>query len=495
VCEYRVLFIDDKAGEEDSALFGRDCREGATVLKGGLWVKSVLYPDEVLDDLQRGKLEYGKLKYNALLLDVNFEALDQPLRFIDPPSHPQDQWGIDVLRTVKRMDPDFPVILLTDQSGQQLSYEAGRFRADDFVAKTELAKRGNERARERHLKVFAQRVRKAVENCGVRAVYDHKHLETADDFANDYDQEERAKPATVAYYHFENDLIDRVISDRLCSIPPDRKLRLLDVGCGTGRIEEFLATRRYCSRLEVTAVDFAGKMLKAAEHKLMQLAGKCAVAVGEAPEAADGELEVSLFRATAEDLDFLQVRQPEGFDVVVAGFGLLSYVKYADVLPASPEEAPARGLHRLLREDGALLFSVYNEDSLIYDRIKRLGHADEEIPIAALMDLAQGGLRVGKRTFSCEAFAVPRFTRFVRQAGFLVSPEDVYTFPTLHLALKTSEAEAFDPDPAFPPARFSPSLYGLDLNLSKVLGTRGHYVTGVAKKSEVRWTPGYEYEY
>jgi hypothetical protein len=182
-------------------------------------------------------------------------------------------------------------------------------------------------------------------------------------------------------------------------------------------------------------------------------------------------------------MSFLGSRFPDGFDLVIMGFGFLSYVRYSTVLPALVPGGAAGGVVKHLRKDGRLLFSVYNELSLAYDVVARLDYSNEDVAIAALMDLSTGFLKVGRnRYFACEAFSSARMMRLLRQSGLVVDEEDVRTFPTLHLAARNTIANREWPaDPDFSPGCFSPSQYALDVSLSQVLCDRGHYILGVAR--------------
>lgn len=500
--QIKLLYLHNNAVSPDHNIFGRQFINDhslQTINGTEYLVHSSKDADEILLSLAKGKWQ---AYHCVLLLGIDFSGsrLDS-LKLADPPHSNKDKWGFDILRTVKRIDPDFPVVVLTDSTIPEI-LQQGKFEADDFITNYLIAT-VREQSYENFINMITTRLYKAIETCRQRAVYDHEHLATADKFSQDYDRVERSSFATVAYYHFENEIICQTVSKLLRkhpqnsklqieanfyqfleSIPSNRRLQVLDIGCGTGRIEEFLSHHPLRGKIEVVAVDFSGSMLKCAKSKLENLDNQCSVVFGENhPPQEDGKLHVSLFRSPAEHLAFLKDRYPEGFDLVIMGFGLLSYVKYTDVLLASPEKPASTGVFPLLKNGGKLLFSVYNEESAIYARVANLDYPDSEIPIAALMDLTEGRLKVGEHYFNCEAFTKTRIMRFMRQAGLSVAPENVWSFPTLHLMMNNSEVNEFlRDDPDFPPGKFSEALYKLDWDLSRVLPDRGHYMVGIAEK-------------
>ena len=484
----RVVFVDDQAAGECERLFGVSCLEETelqTLSGKRLLIRAEPDPDALLLQLTTG----CEQAIDAVLLDMDFSRLEKgrlELADLSPDiANSPDRWGLSILKTIKRIDPDLPVVMLTIESSTNVSFEAGQKEADGYLLKESLCiGPPTEANRRSHHEDVWNRLDHAREICRRRAIYDHEHKDTANRFARDYDKAERGKLATVAYYHFENDLIGDEVTQLLSTLPSDTRLRILDVGCGTGRIEESLAQRPDRGRISVVAMDFAEDMIQMAFQKL-SVESTVRVAVGrEASPDRDDRLHVSLFRATAERLSFLAERGEECFDLAVLGFGLLSYVGYTDVLPACPQKPPTTGLWRLLKAGAPLVFSVYNENSAVYERIARLDYPDAELPIAAVMDLSEGRLKVGNYYFKSEAFTSTRMVRFLRQAGFSVTPEDVMTFPTAHLMMHNSEAKRLPLDTEFPPGRFDPDLYSLDRDLSAVVKDRGHYVVGVASKTD-----------
>lgn len=477
-----AVFLDDEADTEAVTLFGQSCKDDTEVYSDNdvrLLVRAEADPDYVFEQMTA-----GEWSAQVLILDVNFSGHSGTmLRLADHCSSSKNEWGLDILGTLKRIDPDFPIVMLTSLPGQATSFEAGRFGADEFMSKGQL-RADNREARQISLRTLAERIRRAIRRCNERPVYDHAHLATADAFAKDYDGDERNCLATVAYYHYENDLIISTIDRLLSEVDNNRRVRILDVGCGTGRIEELLLRHPQRGRLEVIALDFSRKMISKARAKLEHLP-LCSLHIGYHDNVNDHDsLSVSLFRASAERINFAANLFPDGFDFVILGFGFLSYVRYNAVVVPIGQESESSGVVPLIREGGHLLFSVYNENSAIYDRIAKLNYPDSELPIAAIMDPVSGFLQVADppRFFACEAFTIPRIQRFLRQGGLIVDPEAVSTFPTLHLMLQQSDRENIPKDPELPPGHFSPDFYRMDVDLSHSIPSRGHYIVGVANK-------------
>jgi len=262
---------------------------------------------------------------------------------------------------------------------------------------------------------------------------------------------------------------------------------VLDLGCGTGRIESCIAKHPQRGQVDIAAVDFSGHMLRSACAKLSAMEDVCRVTMGRraSDENAAGRLTVTAYRATAEHLDTFRQRYDGGFDLAILGFGFLSYVRYGHVLPPAVQTEAKSGLAPLMKDNGMILFSVYNEESAIYHRVdKKPGSKDQQdLPIAAVMELDSGRLRVGEgRYFECEAFTKARMSRLLAQAGFASTTADFVTFPTLHLALDNSQALTFAPDAEFCGGRFDPRLYAYDKQISKLFEDQGHYIVGQATK-------------
>jgi len=121
---------------------------------------------------------------------------------------------------------------------------------------------------------------------------------------------------------------DQIAARVAALIPDDRDIELLDLGCGTGRID--LRLLRACPRLSITAVDLSPGMLAQARRNLEQ----------EYPEAIP---RVAFVRADGKRLPFAAGR----FD-----FGLCCYTLHHLERP----EEMAREVARVTHADGGLFY-------------------------------------------------------------------------------------------------------------------------------------------
>jgi len=152
-------------------------------------------------------------------------------------------------------------------------------------------------------------------------------------------------------------VILKTITDLLDTCPSERRLRILDIGCGTGRVQELLAHHNQRGRIEVVCVDFSGGMLRCLQSKLEKMSDSCLFSFESNCHSIDDvKLHLSLFRAPAEYLAFVGERYPDGFDLAIMGFGFLSYVKYSDILPASPLKPAENEIFPLIKGDWKLIF-------------------------------------------------------------------------------------------------------------------------------------------
>lgn len=471
-----LLFVDDKAESEFVELFGKELEDNEIRIhqdneqRDDLTVKISSNPLELVR-----KMQTGDVAPDAILLDVDFSELSDDLlsllsEELDPPKMPKERLGIQILRTLKRINPDIPVFIFSDDPQEEVYFDAGQQGADDF-----LRKRGftSAQLRESEIENLYLRIRNRMNFYKDRAAYDHDHMEKVDDFSVDYDAAECKRIATVAYYHFENKLIEDVVT-QLVKTSTDT-VRVLDLGCGTGRIEKLLATHPGRSQLEVVGIDFSSGMISESMKQLENV-DEITLGLNRAEEDVDTVL-TTLFRAPAERLSFLNKRYPQQFDFVILGFGFLSYVKYVDIIPPAAGGESA-GVRSILKESGRLLFSVYNEKSLAYSEACEQ-FSQEESPIAAKMALEDGTLEVGDKKIACEAFSMDRMARLLKQGGYEL--ETMTTFPTVHLTLPNSHADGFDESPQFPLGKFNQQLYDLDLVVSKALENRGHYIVGICR--------------
>lgn len=69
----------------------------------------------------------------------------------------------------------------------------------------------------------------------------------------------------------------------------------------------------------------------------------------------------------------------------------------------------------------------------------------------------------------------------MRQAGFDVAPDDILTFPTLHMAIDNTFESGFIRD-SKAGLKFNHEYFDLDQRLSRVLPGKGHYITALGTK-------------
>lgn len=396
-------------------------------------------------------VKFGLHPIDAVVIDVYFEG--------------QDHDGLWLLHGLSNMAPDIPSIVLTARPDFDLAHTAGRRSADAFVTKNRvLSKQDPDRVEKllRELTHQIERKRNQPE------LHDRAHLSTAEAYADEgYDEEEWSFPGTAAYYMFENrkiiELVERLRKE-------GRQVRICDIGCGTGRIEELLLGRYDLARdgLQITAVDFAGRMLKRLADKNLH----------------DENGDFLLVRGSAERLSLLE---DSSFDLVILGFGVPSYTRYHYTLAEAA---------RLCRPNGFGLFSVYNAQSVAYDAQDQQRWKPEERPVAATTDRETGKLDVaGKYKINCETFTVDTFGLLLRRNGFAPGSDTEgfppASFPTLLASLDKAEVEKMsDVERSVTlvgnlshECTFSPALFRQDLALSRAIGNRGHYIVFCARRS------------
>jgi SAM-dependent methyltransferase/DNA-binding NarL/FixJ family response regulator len=407
---------------------------------------------------------------DVVLLDMDFsECSADELKGI---SGEKDRMGIAILKALKRMDPAIPVLILSSIKDSKVVFSSGSAHADDYISKNEVIEETSKAVKENHKELVSlgRRIRRAWLSCAENPLYDSDHLKVANQFSENYEDAEQEKVATVAYYHFENQLILDTVRELLKNqrgVP----LKILDLGCGTGRVEQLLASQPDIAKnVDVTATDFSPGMLRQFRKKLPELP------------------HMNVLRGPVESFCTYESELPKNhFDLIIAGFGFLSYVNYKLVLP--PAKNTVVGLGSLLRPGGQLLVSVYNEHSLAYDVIARSKFAKDELPVAAVVDLQTGILNVDRHRIVCDSFDLPRLTRTLRQAGLFLDASTVHSFPTLHLCLNNQEHDKGQKagfvcggDALFPKGVFSSQFFDQDVEASKYMGNRGHYWVALARR-------------
>jgi SAM-dependent methyltransferase len=460
---YRLAIIDDDVNIQNTNFGGISefTAEGKRfqckfINDPAAFVEGLTYLDEVAD---------------AILLDINFDgASQQHLKGIPGPKR---KAGVRLIKILKRIDPIVPVLIFSSISDQNIAFEAGLMQADDFISKgsvTDEVEAAQQRG-DTELLELGRRIRRAWVSSIQNPIYDPDHLKIADNFAKSYEDDEQQKVSTVAYYHLENELIVSTIKEILSVKADDEPLNILDLGCGTGRIECLIASMPEIAKTtNVTAIDFSPNMLRGLRSNKVDLPNLTVLR---------GPVEAFCLNDCGLEKNY--------YDLIIAGFGFLSYVNYKFVL--SPVQKGLGGLGLMLRPGGKLIASVYNENSLIYDVIAGSQLTKEEISIAAVVDVNAGILRVGAYKILCEAFSISRLCRLIRQAGLFVSTDSVMTFPSQHLSINNKHCQegrldgfVRGGDPQFPLGFFNQQLYEQDIILSKYLKNRGHYIVAVASR-------------
>lgn len=158
------------------------------------------------------RLTYDNPQVDVILLGSIFGDPSKPGEF-------------GLLDTIRQMDPDVPVFLITDQNDAELHRAAGRASVEVMAAR-DLCASGESS--------FVERVKKAAE-ASASPTYDIEQRKLANRVASKYEEMECKGPGTVAYWLFEEDLIEKIVTQKKNSLGRDRKVEVLDVGCGDGR--------------------------------------------------------------------------------------------------------------------------------------------------------------------------------------------------------------------------------------------------------------------
>ncbi|EDP74868.1 class I SAM-dependent methyltransferase [Hydrogenivirga sp. 128-5-R1-1] len=269
---------------------------------------------------------------------------------------------------------------------------------------------------------------KVIENNYKESPVDIDHLKKADEFSDSYDDTEEKYLATRVYFKQEEEEIRNFLEKTKKS--NGGELNILELGCGTGRLSGMLAEYG-----EVTAIDFSSGMLNKAKNKLK---GR----------------NINLKRMPAEYIgDFLG--RDKKFDVIIAAFGFLSYVNTYRTL---------EGISKVLKDKGFLFISVYNYDSIAFDLIKK----GSDLTLAAVPIRELGLLRVANKIdFRAYCFKIDELESLLSSYGF--QKECLMTFPVCSVSAKANQ---FD----------EKNLWHLDLQISKALRNRGHYILGWFRK-------------
>ena len=380
-------------------------------------ITAVANPTEAIE-----KFRFSEVNPDALLLDVNFTDVWGDVEDDFPDADP-DLLGLEVLERFRSMDPSLPIAMLTAFERIGAAFGAGLGTADSFLVKNQVFADKDPTPAERQILSLIERR---------SPHYDKDQQQLAEEVADEYRDLETNKPGTVAYWHFEEQRLLEIARSLLAS--NTGKLRVLDVGTGDGRFPEVLC-QAFPDRLEISAVDFSGKMLAASRERHTGLAG-----------------EIEYCRCTAEQLPF----NDDEFDLVVAGFGFLSYCTKEQVLPE---------LVRVGKQNADYLLGTYNYDALFHSVWG--GREDNpDAPISGRISRDAGELRLPNgRTIRVYPFSDPEIRRVLVRAGLEIQAG--WTFPTLYSTLPCSISKRLPSEAADATAYhgfedFSPRLYEQD---------------------------------
>ncbi|KKR34295.1 MAG: Methylase involved in ubiquinone/menaquinone biosynthesis [Candidatus Gottesmanbacteria bacterium GW2011_GWC2_39_8] len=143
---------------------------------------------------------------------------------------------------------------------------------------------------------------------------------------------------TERFTSFGGKLFDHIEKERLLkSVPGDQKIKILEVGCGTGRFAITLAKNNY----KVLATDVSPALMSAAENKIKK-------------EGLDHMI-------TLEEADIYRLPYKNGsFDFVYTIRVLNQLLNNAN------KKEAIRELSRVTRKNGVLFFDIVNKNSLAY---------------------------------------------------------------------------------------------------------------------------------
>ncbi|MBN2529257.1 MAG: methyltransferase domain-containing protein [Deltaproteobacteria bacterium] len=427
----KVLFVDDEIPKYGPQL--------KSVIGEAFDVICVQNPKEALE-----KYKFSELQPDLIVLDINFGEIWDEIED-DFEQETPDYIGVEVLQQFREMDPDIPIVILTGFKNLTSAFRSGEHNANLFLIKKEtLTGKKND--------ILINQLLALLENS--TPSHDRQQQNLAEEVAPEYRKVETTKPGTVAYWHFEEEQIVGIIKplvDRL-----KRPVKVLDIGIGDGRFEQVLFSV-FDNELEITGIDFSGKMLAQCKRHMSN-------------EVDSGKL--ILKRCIAERLPL----KNELFDLVIAGFGFLSYCNIDNVL----EE-----IHRVATHQGEFFLGSYNFDALFY-KVWSTRMDDENVPISGKIDRDRGLLYLGNnRIIKVRPTGIEETERRLRQHGFAIKAQ--WTFPVLYSTIGCDMAKpvngiTVDEKKYHNYSNFNEQLYLQDKLISDSLGEKGYYAIHHCKK-------------
>jgi len=252
-------------------------------------------------------------------------------------------------------------------------------------------------------------IKELIEKAKNNRKYDFHTLEVENEFARVYDAEELAGAATVSAILWENSFVLEQIQDY--AIHSTQKIRILDLGCGTGRFEEILFKHKIISEKieQIVAVDFAPQYLVEANKRLVNILGKSQLK------------KIKFLRRVAETLHF-----PENyFDIVIASFGVVCFSKSYLTL---------QQIYSVLKHKGLVLLNGYNREALTFDFDNKMKESTGQPAshFAIRIDREENIMYLGNSQIKCFTFDSKGMETLLKQIGFKPKKDSIKTFPTLY---------------------------------------------------------------
>ncbi len=317
--------------------------------------------------------------------------------------------------------------------------------------------------------------------------FDPEALALENEFALYYDVEELSSAATVSAIICENEYVLKQI--KAFAQKNKQPLRILDLGCGTGRFEEILLLDPELSHQieRIDAIDFAPMYLKKARERLPHFLSPSQLK------------KIHFQRRIAEDS-----RLPsETYDLVIASFGVVCFSRFHHTIPE---------IHRLLKPSGLAIFNGYNRNSLSYEFVDAASPHETLSLFTAAIDRKKNVMKLKGKLMKCFTFHVDELESFLWYIGLKPFSEETKTFPTLYgctrkdylpfFSSKASPGRGHHPQTCcekglcneyasyqtknlekdYFHSGFSPVLHQVDTDLTHLLKDRGYYFSLCATK-------------